>query len=43
MFLELIGTIFAGFAIAGVVMLVNRTTGGRLPRFDSLFDRGREM
>ncbi|KUJ85793.1 hypothetical protein AVO45_02080 [Ruegeria marisrubri] len=33
MFLELIGTIFAGFAIAGVVMLVNRTTGGRLPRW----------
>ncbi|TMV08952.1 hypothetical protein FGK63_07475 [Ruegeria sediminis] len=33
MFLELIGTIFAGLAVAGVVMLVNRSTGGRLPRW----------
>ncbi|WP_171174411.1 hypothetical protein [Ruegeria sp. HKCCD8929] len=33
MFLELIGTIFAGFAVAGVVMLVNKFTGGRLPRW----------
>ena len=33
MFLELIGTIFAGFAIAGVVMVVNKLTGGRLPRW----------
>ena len=31
MFLELIGTIFAGFAFAGIVMVVNKFTGGRLP------------
>lgn len=33
MFLELIGVIFAGFAVAGVVMILNRATGGRLPRW----------
>ncbi|MCG7519579.1 hypothetical protein [Ruegeria sp. Ofav3-42] len=33
MFLELIGTIFAGFAFAGIVMLLNKLTGGRLPRW----------
>ncbi|MBJ6370428.1 hypothetical protein [Sedimentitalea arenosa] len=33
MFLELIGTVFAGIAMAGVVMLLNRMTGGRLPRW----------
>ncbi len=33
MFLELIGTVFAGIAAAGVIMLVNRITGGRLPRW----------
>ncbi|WP_170381421.1 hypothetical protein [Ruegeria atlantica] len=33
MFLELIGTIFAGFAFAGVVMVLNKLTGGRLPRW----------
>lgn len=33
MFLELIGVIFAGFAVAGVVMLLNKLTGGRLPRW----------
>lgn len=33
MFLELIAVIFAGFAIAGIVMLLNRATGGRLPRW----------
>ncbi len=33
MFLELIGTIFAGFAFAGVVMFLNKLTGGRLPRW----------
>lgn len=33
MFLELIGTIFAGFAIAGVVMGLNKLSGGRLPRW----------
>ncbi|MDK3072979.1 hypothetical protein QO034_07650 [Sedimentitalea sp. JM2-8] len=35
MFLELIGTIFAGVALAGMVMLVNRLTGGRLPRWSA--------
>ncbi len=33
MFLELIGTIFAGFAVAGIVMILNKVTGGRLPRW----------
>ncbi len=33
MFLELIAVIFAGFAVAGVVMLLNKLTGGRLPRW----------
>ena len=33
MFLELIGTIFAGFAFAGVVMALNKLTGGRLARW----------
>ncbi|GAA6160997.1 hypothetical protein NBRC116589_31710 [Ruegeria sp. HU-ET01832] len=33
MFLELIATLFAGVAFAGVVMLVNKVTGGRLPRW----------
>ncbi len=33
MFLELIGTIFAGFAFAGVVMVLNKVTGGLLPRW----------
>ncbi|WP_424986430.1 hypothetical protein [Microbulbifer sp. S227A] len=33
MFLELIGTVFAGVAAAGVVMLLNRMSGGRLPRW----------
>ncbi|MDU9007064.1 hypothetical protein [Sedimentitalea todarodis] len=33
MFLELIGTVFAGIAAAGLVMLLNRVTGGRLPRW----------
>lgn len=31
MFLELIAVIFAGVAVAGVVMLVNRALGSRLP------------
>lgn len=31
MFLELIATIFAGIAVAGIVILINKTTGGRLP------------
>lgn len=33
MFLELIGTIFAGFAFAGIVLVLNKLTGGRLPRW----------
>ncbi|EEE38184.1 hypothetical protein RKLH11_2025 [Rhodobacteraceae bacterium KLH11] len=33
MFLELIGTVFAGFAFAGVVMVVNKLSGGRLPKW----------
>ena len=33
MFLELIAVVFAGVAAAGVVMLLNRMTGGRLPRW----------
>ncbi len=33
MFLELIATVFAGIAMAGVVMLLNRVTGGHLPRW----------
>jgi hypothetical protein len=33
MFLELIATFIAGFAAAGVLMLVNRALGGRLPRW----------
>ena len=33
MFVELIATIFAGVACAGIAMLVNRISGGRLPRW----------
>ncbi|MFT6457414.1 hypothetical protein [Pseudophaeobacter arcticus] len=33
MFLELIAVIFAGIAVAGVVMLINSVTGTRLPRW----------
>lgn len=33
MFLELIGTVFAGFAFAGIVMVLNKLTGGRLPKW----------
>jgi hypothetical protein len=33
MFLELIAVVFAGIATAGVVMLVNKLTGGYLPRW----------
>lgn len=33
MFLELIATIFAGIAAAGVVMLINKLVGGRLPKW----------
>ena len=33
MFIELIAVIFAGLACAGMAMLLNRVTGGRLPRW----------
>ncbi|WP_264213842.1 hypothetical protein [Leisingera thetidis] len=33
MFLELIAVIFAGIAAAGVVMLLSKSLGGRLPRW----------
>ncbi|AXT26351.1 hypothetical protein D1823_07055 [Ruegeria sp. AD91A] len=33
MFLELIGTVFAGIAFAGIVLLLNKLTGGRLPKW----------
>lgn len=33
MFLELLATIFAGLAAAGVALLANRLLGGRLPRW----------
>ena len=33
MFLELIGTFVAGIAAAGVVLLLNMLTGGRLPKW----------
>ncbi|MBK0326669.1 hypothetical protein I5535_05110 [Rhodobacteraceae bacterium F11138] len=33
MFLELIGTVFAGIAMAGIIMGINRLTAGRLPRW----------
>lgn len=33
MFYELIATVFAGFAMAGVVMLLNHATRGRLPKW----------
>lgn len=33
MFLELIATIVAGIAAAGVMMVVTRTSGGRLPKW----------
>ncbi|WP_425044128.1 hypothetical protein [Primorskyibacter sp. S87] len=33
MFLELIGTVFAGLAAAGLIMVVNLLTGRRLPRW----------
>ena len=33
MFVELIATIFAGIACAGIAMLLNRLTGRRLPKW----------
>lgn len=43
MFLELIGTVFAGIAAAGLVMLLNRVTGGRLPRWAAPVSAGLAM
>lgn len=43
MFLELIGTVFAGFAAAGIVMLANKLTGGRLPRWGAPVGAGAAM
>ena len=43
MFLELIGTIFAGLATAGVLMLLNRLLGGRLPRWTAPVAAGAAM
>lgn len=43
MFLELIGTVFAGIAAAGVVMLLNRVTGGHLPRWAAPVGAGLAM
>ncbi len=43
MFLELIGTVFAGIAMAGVVMLLNRLSGGRLPRWAAPVGAGLAM
>lgn len=33
MFYEIVATLFAGLAMAGIVMLLNRVTGGRLPKW----------
>lgn len=33
MFIELIATVFAGLAVAGVAMFFNKISGGRLPRW----------
>ncbi len=43
MFLELIGTVFAGIAMAGAVMLVNRLAGGLLPRWAAPVGAGLAM
>ncbi len=43
MFLELIGTVFAGLATAGVVMLLIWFTGGRLPRWTAPVAAGLAM
>lgn len=33
MFLELIATVFAGVAVAGIVLVINRASGGAFPRW----------
>jgi hypothetical protein len=33
MFLELIATVFAGIAVAGITLMLNKLTGARLPRW----------
>ena len=43
MFLELIGTIFAGFAFAGVAMVLNRLTGGSRPKWTAPVAAGAGM
>lgn len=43
MFLELIATLFAGFAAAGVVMAVNYLLGGRLPGWATPVGAGAAM
>lgn len=43
MFLELIATVFAGIAVAGMVILLNKLTGGRLPRWSSPVAAGLAM
>lgn len=43
MFLELIATVFAGIAAAGIVILLNRVTGGRLPRWSAPVAAGLAM
>ncbi|WP_146346901.1 hypothetical protein [Falsiphaeobacter marinintestinus] len=43
MFLELIGTIFAGIAMAGVVLIVNKVSGGRLPKWATPVGAGLAM
>ncbi len=43
MFLELIGTVFAGFAFAGIAMLLNKLSGCRLPRWTAPVAAGAGM
>ncbi|MDF2234987.1 hypothetical protein P2H44_20700 [Albimonas sp. CAU 1670] len=43
MFLELIATIVAGVGAAGLVLLLNRTLGGRLPRWAAPLAAGAAM
>ena len=43
MFFELIGTLVAGVGAAGVVMLLGRLTGGRLPRWSMPVGAGLAM
>lgn len=43
MFLELIGTVFAGIAMAGIVLSVNKFLGGRLPKWCAPVSAGLAM